>query len=404
MDPESDVTAESESTSEEAVSDPSESTSEEQSDGTGEAEPEGESEGEGESGTETESEGTETAEASADDQESDEYKNLVKKFAHIINPRDRNAAIGKAWWDKTNYAAQVRKENEDLKIRLARLESALPKEEEAPAPPPPDLAKVTQKIDALYQRDQQANARQGEIIKELNAADRELAIAEDRLKDVSEDDDRRPLAQARVRTAKIELEAARDRYSRLIDTRESYNERMEQLLAEKDFIERFHKDQALRQTSEQKRHENFNTEFPQQVERLTVAAANHIGLKLDEKLNASMWRHVNRALQADIRGQYLETPLEEVPIPEMVLAYVKEWAEDSELVRRKTFTKDSKEKLVVARPPAKPGDRKAPGTGAKPAIPASMRPAVPLALLSRDSSPVMQKARKQLIERLSGGR
>jgi hypothetical protein len=385
MDPESDVTAESESTSEEAVSDPSESTSEEQSDGTGEAEPEGESEGEGESGTETESEGTETAEASADDQESDEYKNLVKKFAHIINPRDRNAAIGKAWWDKTNYAAQVRKENEDLKIRLARLESALPKEEEAPAPPPPDLAKVTQKIDALYQRDQQANARQGEIIKELNAADRELAIAEDRLKDVSEDDDRRPLAQARVRTAKIELEAARDRYSRLIDTRESYNERMEPLLAEK-------------------RHENFNTEFPQQVERLTVAAANHIGLKLDEKLNASMWRHVNRALQADIRGQYLETPLEEVPIPEMVLAYVKEWAEDSELVRRKTFTKDSKEKLVVARPPAKPGDRKAPGTGAKPAIPASMRPAVPLALLSRDSSPVMQKARKQLIERLSGGR
>lgn len=393
-----DVAAGAESTSDDAVSETAESTSEEQSDGSGESEGEGEGESEAEEG----SEGTETVEAGSADEEDNEYKNLVKKFAHIINPRDRNAAIGKAWWEKTRYAAQVRKENEDLKLKLARLESAEPEEEKTPPPPPADLAKVTQKIEALYQRDQQANARQGEIIKELNSADRELAIAEDRLKDVSDDDDRKPLAQARVRAAKIELEAARDRYSRIIDTRETLNDRMEQLLAEKDFIERFHKDQTQRQTSEAKRHEQFNTEFPQQVEALSKAAATHVGLKLDDKLNESLWRHVNRALQADIRGQYLDVPVEEIPVPDMVLAYVKEWAEDRDLVKRRTFTTDSRNKLAVVRPAAKPGDRKAPGSTGKPA-PAYTRPAVPPALLSRDASPAMAKARKALIERFDRG-
>jgi len=403
MEPEVDVAAEAESTSDEAVTDASESTSEEQSDVdvSGESEGEGdESESEGESEADAESEGTERAEG---DDEDPEYKNLVKKFAHITNPRDRNAAIGKAFWEKTRYDAKLRREKEELKLKLARV-APDEKKDEPPAPPPQDLVKVTQKIEALYQRDEQAKARHGEIIKELNAADRELAIAEDRLKDVSDDDDRKPLAQARVRTAKIELEAARDRYSRIIDTREQYNDRMETLLAEKDFIEKFHRDQTQRQTSEQKRSESFNQEFPQQVESLSRAAATHIGLKLDDKLQGLLWRHVNRALQADIRGQYLDVPVEEIPVPDMVLAYTKEWAETHDLAKRKTFTDDSKKKLAVARPPAKPGDRKAPGTGAKPAVPASMRPAVPLALLSRDSSPVMQRARKALIERLGGGR
>jgi hypothetical protein len=402
MSDEVDAAADAESTSDDAVADPSESTSEEQSEETDESEGEAEAESEGESEAESESEdGTEAVEASADDGEDPEYKALIKKFAHIINPRDRNAAIGKAYWEKTNHASRVRKENEELKLKLARIDSREPEKEAAPPPPPPDLEKATQKIEALYQRDQQAQVRQGEIIKELNAADREMAVAEDRLKDVSEDDDRRPLAQARVRQAKLELEAAKDRYGRLIETRESLNDRMEQALAEKDWIEKFHKDQTQRQTSEAKRHEQFNAEFPQQVESLTKSAANHIGLKLSEKLSGSLWRHVNRALQTDIRIQYLNVPVEEIPIPDMVLTYVKEWAEDSDLVKRKTFADTSKAKLMVAKPAAKPGDRKAPGTPGKPA-PASSRPAVPLALLSRDSSPVMAKARKLLIQRLSG--
>lgn len=404
MDPEIDVAAGAESTSDDAAADPTESTSEEQSDGTDESEGEAaEAESEGEPEAEPESDGTEAVEASADgNDENPEYKALVKKFAHILNPRDRNAAIAKAYWEKTNHASRVRKENEELKLRLARLESAQPEKEATPPPPPPDLEKATKKIEALYQRDQQAQTRQGEIIKELNSADREMAIAEDRLKDVSEDDDRRPLAQARVRQAKLELEAARDRYSRIIDAREALNERMEQALAEKDWIERFHKDQAQRQTNEAKRHEQFNAEFPQQVESLTKAAATHVGLKLSDRLSESLWRHVNRALQADIRGQYLDVPIEEIPVPDMVLAYVKEWAEDSELVKRKTFTDTSKAKLAVAKPGAKPGDRKAPVAPGKPA-PAYTRPAVPPALLSRDASPAMARARKALIERFDRG-
>jgi hypothetical protein len=259
-----------------------------------------------------------------------------------------------------------------------------------------------QKIEALYQRGQQIQTRHDEIVKELNGADREFAIAEDRLKDVPEDDDRRPLALARVRQASLAYDAAKDRYARNLERKETLEERLEQALAEKDWIERFHKDQTQRQTSEAKRHEQFNEQFPQQVEGLSKSAATHIGLKLDEKLQGSLWRHVNRALQADIRGQYLDVPIEEIPVPDMVLAYVTEWAEDRDLAKRKTFTEDSKKKLAVARPGAKPGDRKAPGAPGRPAVPASMRPAVPLALLSRDASPLMAKARKALIERMGG--
>lgn len=392
MPDETDVAAE-ESTSDDAAAETEESNSEEQSDVADE--PAGD---EGESEAEPESDGAEAVEASADD-EDPEYLNLVKKFSHIVNPRDRNAAIGKAYWEKTNHATRVRKENEELKLRLARIESREPEKEATPPPPPPDLTKAIQKIEALYQRDQQAQARQGEIVKELNAADREMAIAEDRLKDVSDDDDRRPLAQARVRQAKLELEAARDRYTRSNDTREALNERMEQALAEKDWIERFHKDQTQRLTSEAKRGEQFQSEFPQQVESLTRAAATHIGLKLDDRLNESLWRHVNRALQADIRGQYLDVAVEEIPVTDMVLSYVKEWAEDVELVKRKTFSDTSKAKLAVAKPAVKAGDRKAPSTPGKPA-PAYTRPAVPPALLSRDSTPAMQRAREALVRRM----
>lgn len=390
------VAAEPESNSDDAVSDPEGSDPEGQGDGNDEptGDPEGESEAD--DGSEADSDGAENADAQGDE-DPDEYKNLVKKFAHLTNERDVKAAIGKTFWEKTRYASQVRKENEELKLQLARLEGAQPKKDEPPPPPPPDLKKAIDKIETLYQRNQQVEVRRGEIIKELNAADRELAIAEDRLKDLEEGDERRPLAHQRVRQAKLELEAAKDRYGRVIDTMETLSDRMEQALAEKDWIERFHKDQAQRQTSEQKRHEQFNAEFPAQVEALTKAAAAHVELKLDDRLQQSLWRHVNRALQTDIRGQYLDAPVEEIPIPDMVLNYVKEWAEDHDLVRRKTFAQTSKDKLAVARPAGKPGD-KAPRPAAKPA-PASSRPAVSPALLSRDSSPAMSRARKILVER-----
>lgn len=403
MDPEIDAPAEPESNSDEAATDTAESNSEEQSDGTdeseGEAEAEGDGESEGESEADTESEDGEQAVEASADEEDPEYRNLIDKFKHITNPRDRNAAIGKAYWEKVRYDAKLRKENEALKARIARAEPDEKPKDEPPPPAPADLEKVTKKIEALYQRDQQAQTRHQEIIKDLNAADRELAIAEDRLKDVSDDDDRRPVALARVRTAKLELEAAKDRYSRILDTREQFNDRMEQLLAEKDWIERFHKDQTQRQNTEQQRHEQFRVEFPQQVDTLSKQAAAHLELKLDDRLHESLWRHVNRALQADIRGQYLDVPVEEIPVPDMVLAYTKEWAEDRDLAKRKTFTEDSRKKLAVTKPTAKPGDRKAPGAPAKPAVPASMRPAVPAALLAHDSTPAMAKARKALVER-----
>lgn len=398
MPPEDEAAVEAESASDDTVSeDPSESNSEEQGEGEAESESTGAPEGEDE-GEPAESESDEGQQAAGDD-EDPEYKNLVAKFAHITNPRDRNAAIGRAFWEKVRYDSQVRKENERLKLELARREGATPKKDEPPPPPPPDVEKAINKIKNLYQRGESLQAERTEVVAELNKADREVAIAEDRLKDTDENDERRPLAQARLRQAKLELDSARGRYRNINERQEALEDRLETAMAEKDWMERFHKDQQQRQKDAQVRGEAFNEQFPQQVEGLVTAAAKHVELKLDERLSASLSRHVNRALQADIRGQYLETDLEDIPIPQMVLEYVKEWAEDRDLTKRQDFKRTSEEKLRVASRVTTPGDRKAPGTTPKPTVPASLRPPVPTALLSRNTTPAMAKARRLLVSR-----
>lgn len=396
--------AETESTSEGAPEGSEESTSEE-FDGSGEPEAD-EAEGESEAADEETDDGeTQADEGEADEgeEEPEEYRNLVKKFDKL-SEAERKRAIGKTYWEKTRYAAEVRKRNEELEAEIARLREETEKTKEPP-PPPPDLQKAIQRIDTLQKRGEALQARQGDAIKKLNQADRELAIAKDRLSDVPQDDDRHSLAAARVRAAEERLESARDQYQSVLDQQEALAERWETAIAEKDWIERHHKEQESRLKTEQKRNERFNQEFVQNVRALVPAAAKHIKLELgDEKLEASLWRHVNRALQADIRGQYLDTDVEDIPVPQLVLSYVKEWADDLDMAKRRVFTQKSKGKLAVTAATRKPGDGKAPRPAGTSDAPARSSQPVPAALLSRSSTPLMERARKMLVQRLGGGR
>lgn len=362
----------------------------------GEDEPEADDESVDEADQESDDEDAESAEAdepSGDDDDDEAWKNFQKKFSHLKSDRDRRAAMGKAFWEKTRYASQVRKENEEFKARLARLEAQPTRDDlkdAAPPEPPPELTKIDQRIQVLYQKDQAVQAQQNRSLIELNEADKTLAILEDRLKDA--DEYQKAILEQRAETAKLKREAVLNRWADLNERREAISLEMEQRLGEREWTAKSIQERATRDQSERQSLQEFNAEFPKHVDGLITSSADDLGAPKDPKIRQSLWRTVNRAMMVDL-WQLGEKGLQQVNVPAMVRTHVKEYLEDRDLVGRTKFAKVSSEKLKVA-------GREA-GKPARP-VPAA-RPPVPPSLLSRgDLSPAMRRAREVLTKRFGG--
>lgn len=371
----------------------SESTSDEQADdeSTDESD-EGESED-----SESESDETEQADQDepSDDDEDESWRNFQKKFNHIKSERDRKAAMGKAWWEKTRYSSQIRKENEELKARLARLEKPPEPERTEPQQPPPELARIEQRIQALYAKDQTIQTQQSQALMALSDSDKQVAVIEDRLKDA--DEYQKAVLEQRLETARVKREAILNRWADLNDKREAISLEMEQRLTDRDWTVKFLQDKANREQLERRDIETFNAEFPKHVDGLIVAAADDLGAPKDQKIRSSLWKSVNRAVMVDLL-KLGEKGLDSVNVPAMVRAHVQEYLQDRDLVGRSKFSKTSAEKLKVA-------GREAGKPPATRTVPAAARPPVPPALLSQgDASPAMRRARELLVKRFGGGR
>lgn len=383
-----DLDAPQETTSDASV--PDEDVSETTSDEAADEETEGEEpEGPTSEEPEAEAEPAKDEEPPSDEDDDEAWKNFQKKFGHLKSDRDRRAAMGKAFWEKTRYASQVRKENEELKLRLAQAEVRPARDEkpEEPAQPPPELARIEQRIQALYQKDQTYQEQQNKALLALSAADKEVGIIEDRLKDA--DEYQKAILEQRMETAKIKREAILNRWADLNDKRENVSLEMEQRLTDRDWTQKFLKDKASREQSEQESLQQFNTEFPKHVDGLITSSADDLGAPKDAKIRQSLWKSVNRAMMVDL-WQLGEQGLQTVDVPGLVRSHVKEYLEDRDLVGRTKFSKTSAEKLkVTSREPVKPASRPAP----------TNRP-VPAALLSQgDTSPAMRRARELLTKR-----
>ncbi len=336
-------------------------------------------------------------EASAEDDEDEAWRNFNKKFDHIKSERDRRAAQGRAFWEKTRYASQVRKENEDLKARLARLEAQVPaardEKPEEPTTPPPELARIDARIQALYQKDQGIQEQQNKQLQALAAADKEVGVIEDRMKDA--DDYQKAILEQRMETAKFKRESILNRWADLNDKREGIAEQMEQRLADRDWTTKFLRDQANRVQQEQASLEQFNVEFPKHVDGLIVSVADELGAPKDETVRKALWKSVNRAMMVDL-WQLGEEGLQDVNVPGLVRAHVKEYLEERDLVGRTKFSKTSTEKLkVTARAGEKPPSR--------PAAPPKQTAISPALLSHGDLPPAMRRARELLTKRYGGG-
>lgn len=390
--PEDEVTSDApqETTSETGVSEEelSESTSDDETtepDADDESEPEGDDESAEDDGDDGDAD-----QPPSDDDDDESWKNFNKKFAYLKSDRDRRAAMGKAWWEKTRYASQVRKENEELKARLARLEQPPDtRRDEEPQQPPPELARIEQRIAALTQKDQVVQDQQNKALIALSASDKEVAVIEDRLKDA--DEYQKAVLEQRLETAKVKRESILNRWADLNEKRESISLEMEQRITDKDWTAKFLQDKAQRDQLERRDIETFNAEFPKHVDGLIKSAADDLGAPPDQKIRQSLWKTVNRAMMVDLL-KLGEKGLGSVNVPAMVRAHVKEYLEDRDLVGRTKFSKTSAEKLKVAgREAGKPASRPAPA-----------RPVPPALLTQGDTTPGMRRARERLVARFGG--
>lgn len=346
----------------------------------------------------------ESNEPPTDPQERRAWDNLEKKFSHIRDPEDRQEAVAKAYWEKAKYAKRVRQELEETKSRLARLEAeregAKPKDEKPEElPPHPDLAKVDQRIQALYAKNEGLRGEQQTRLKELNDLDRQVAIAEDRLKDAY--DENKPILESKLELVKQRYEMVRQQYRFAAERIEETTNKLEEELVQRERLERFQRERAQQTKFEEQSKAEFMKRFPEYVDGVIEETATKVGLPEDERIRTSLWKHVNRALMVELRR--LNVPdIRQANVPGLIQRFVKEYADDRDLISRRAFKEKSEQKLRVAGRAAGTGGKEPVKPGTKPSLPASKKAPVPVSLLSGDDSPGMARARARLIQRFGG--
>lgn len=326
------------------------------------------------------------------DDEDPQYQNLVKKFAHIKNPRDRNAAIAAAYWEKNRYASHLRKENEELRARVARGPEP-PKEADPPPPPHPDLQKLDDRIKGLSERDEAAYNQQQDLLKKLPEADARIVELKTLLRDDRLDEYAKQALQARLETAEGRKERLLEKWADVVEKRTTYKQDADRLQTERAWTAKVVAEQQARQKSEAQDLEQFNEAFPKQVSDLIQATAKELkapstalpGLEkvVTDRLSMALFR-------LDQRG------IDEVDVKGLVASLTKEYLADLGLANRKTFQDISKGKLAVSgRPPVTKNGTPAGGTVTPP-----QKGPIPAASLGRgELTSAMARARQRLQSR-----
>lgn len=397
--------AETETPSDEAAPEElSETPSDEEVDGDGDDSESDEADDEAEEG-EDESDSSESNEPPTDPAERRAWDNLAKKFSHIRDPEDRQEAVAKAYWEKARYAKQVRRELDETKAKLARLEaereSAKPPKDEKPEelPPTPELAKVDQHIQALYAKTQALQAQQQTRLTELNRLDREVAVAEDRLKDAY--DENKPLIESRLELARQRYELVKEQYRATAERIEDNTNKLDEALTQRERLEQSTRQRAQQAKFEEQSKAEFMKRFPEYVDGVIEDTAKKVGLPEDERIQTSLWKHVNRALALELRRLNV-SDIRQANVPGLIQRFVKEYADDRDLISRRSFKEKSDQKLRVAGRASGTGGKEPVKSGNQPALPASKKAPVPVSLLSGDDSPGMARARARLISKFGG--
>ncbi len=333
-----------------------------------------------------------TEEPQGEPQRDPAWENLAKKFAHIKDDDERRDAIAKAYWEKTNYASRIRRENETLKRQIARIESerkAAPKDSDEPAPPPQELTELDGQMKALADEDKSLYDEANAHIKDLNSISDEIAKAQARVEDAKEAGDE--AKQARHEARLVAFEARKDNISRsykaLVRQRQTLRRDYDRLLKDRQWLAQTLDDRNSRQAREKQEFDDFKQTFPEQVDEVIESVATRLGIP--DSYREELVSEVNDGLLVDL-WKLGEADLDEVDVPGLVQARVQAFAKIRNLASRHKFQAASREKLKVAattRPVA--------GGSATPA----KKPVTPASMAGGDLTPKMKQARDYLVSR-----
>lgn len=327
------------------------------------------------------------------------FARLRAKYPNMSDD-EFHETVAENYWNSTKEISSREKKIQELESALKEAEENTPPPEEEPDEPPPDpqLERLDVRIKSLYDRGQQFQTEQQELLVELPKLDREIAKAEarsevaaEKLKDGDDYDQRAAAARDKWEARKATLETDKKGLVRQIRDlqyrREQADYEMETLLADKDWMTRVHEQRHQQQKHEEQDLQKFNEEFPAYMDRLITETADRLGAPKSEKIRNSLWKHVNRASTMDF-WTLSQKGISNADVPKMVEGHVKEYLEDRDLAGREKFqAKSTSKRKVTARP------------GTAPA-PAAVKPPVPVTQMgSSGRTPGMEAARKYLASR-----
>jgi len=330
----------------------------------------------------------------AGDDEPEEWKFLADRFKTITDEKERKAAIGRTFLEKTRFASQVRQQNEELEAENAKLRAErAPKDE--PAKPHPDVEAIDARITVLQQRDERYYGNQQKCLVAIGQCNEKIAVAKHQLTDA--DESRRADLEDRLELLESRKADLHGKFEELNDRRDDLKTEADRLTTEKTWTANLIAEQGKRKANTERESAEFQQDFPKEV----VAGIDKVAADLQIK---------DKAVLQDLKDTVIprltlkfwklgqRDDIDDVDVQALIATEVNRYAKSRDLVKRAAFRDESQRRLAT------PGARQ-PTTPAKPAAPAARRPGPPVtspqpkevtALGLQDIAPSMRKAREML--------
>lgn len=271
--------------------------------------------------------------------------------------------MGKAWWEKVNYASKIAKENKELQQEIAKYRSRPP----VPASPPKEspaaasLKRIDDRIKSFASKIKTQTADRDAALNRYNDYLTDIKAHEKLLARVDEVDKAEIQAQINQLTQAKDLEAWKwSQAKELLDTVEIEQER---LASEKANAEQAIKDEKERQEQAEAEDAEFREEFPRAWGASFERLADDAKIPNDPETRDYAWRICRALHSVDLWQMGLAGTSKEADHEAMLSAYVGEFSKLLTTLRTATFNQDSANKLNVATPltrPATPGAPKTP--------------------------------------------
>jgi len=317
---------------------------------------------------------------SEDDDEPEEWRNLVKKYESVADEKQRKAAIGKAYWENTRHASAVQKERDQLKARLAELEEtgrpraaseeAKPEPEEVPA----DIKAIESRTKALETEQAEFPKIEDQLMGALEKTKERISVLQYKLQVSLEEE--KPSIEARLEAAHAERNNILLRYHTCKQRLSEIAEKLEDLAERKKLAGSRLDSERARQAQAEEERAQFNRDFPRLVDGYIVRFMDELKVPSGPpgteaaKLRDDLAESVNESLMVaywKMGGQ----DTRKVDHAALVKDHVTRYAKRMDLIGRAKLQQFSQKKADVAQrlsPTIRPRESK-PKEPARPLLP-----------------------------------